>query len=109
MENNREQERENRRRIIDDMTRLLTHSADEGLQWRGSKTDLLEMVHILYWSDSIRDADGLPATFKNLVCRVCGILHVTVPRNPSQLVCHARRRKGRRVLPLLKRYTPMTL
>ena len=38
----------NELRVIDDMKKLLTHSVDEGLKWRGTKTDLVEMVHILY-------------------------------------------------------------
>lgn len=36
--------RQNRQRIIEDMIVLLGRSASEGLVWRSSKTDLIEMV-----------------------------------------------------------------
>lgn len=93
-----------RQRIVDDMLLLLGRSADEGLTWRSSKTDLIEMVHILYCSDRMRDGHGLPMTFKELVRRACAIVHVAMPANPNQLVARARSRKGRRVLPLEERY-----
>lgn len=96
--------KEVRGRIADDMMQLLGRSADEGLVWRSSKTDLMEMVHILYCTDMVRDADGLPMTFRELVRRVCDIVHESVPRNPGAYVMRARQRKGRRALPLEERY-----
>ncbi|MCI6504706.1 MAG: hypothetical protein MSA13_08875 [Prevotella sp.] len=99
--------RQNRQRIIEDMIVLLGRSASEGLVWRSSKTDLIEMVHIVYCADVLRDAQGLPLTFRELVRRACEIVHVSIPANPNQLVTRAQQRKGRRMLPLLERYDKM--
>ncbi|SRR5574344_181643 len=105
--NERNMEKKNRERIVADMVALMGRSESEGLRWRSSKTDLMEMVHILYCSDVMRDMYGLPLTFLELVRRVCAIVHVEVPRNPNQLVARAQQRKGRKVLPLLMRYDGM--
>ncbi len=97
-------EKEVRERIVIDMQRLLTHKEEEGLTWNSTKTDLMEMTHILFCTDLMRDAEGLPMTFRELVRRVCLIVHVTPPRNPYHLVGRAQIRKGRKMLPLLERY-----
>lgn len=97
-------ERKNKERVVADMVKLLDRSPEEGLTWLSSKTDLIEMVHIMYCADVVKDSEGLPVTFRELVRRVCSIVHVTVPCNPNQLVVRAQQRKGRRVLPLLLRY-----
>lgn len=92
---------------MSDMVRLLARSETEGLTWRASKTDLIEMVHLVYLADVMRDATGLPMTFIALVRRACRIVHVPVPANPNQLVTRAQMRKGRRMLPLTERYAGM--
>ncbi|MBR4269847.1 MAG: hypothetical protein IKQ47_08740 [Prevotella sp.] len=94
----------NELRVIEDMKELLTHSADEGLTWRGTKTDLVEMVHILYESEELTDDDGLPVTFKQLLLRCCSVVHERVPRNPATYLTQARQCKGIRRAPLLVRY-----
>ena len=100
----RNMEKMARERVISDMVALLGRSEKEGLRWRSSKTDLIEMVHMVYCADVMRDGGGLPLTFTELVRRACAIVHVAVPGNPNQLVARAQQRKGRRVLPLLMRY-----
>ena len=97
-------EREMRERIACDMLSLPTHKEEDGLMWNSSKTDLMEMTHILYCTDLVRDDEGLPMTFRELVRRVCQIVHVTPPCNPYHLVGRAQIRKGRKVLPLFERY-----
>lgn len=97
-------ERQTKQRIVIDMQQLLTHTAAEGLQWYATKTDLMEMTHYLFCADIIRDEEGLPVTFTELVRRVCEIVHVSVPSNPNHLVSRAMMRKGRKMLPLLQRY-----
>lgn len=94
----------NELRVIDDMKNLLTHSVDEGLKWRGTKTDLVEMVHILYESEELIDEDGLPVTFKQLLIRCCSVVHERVPRNPATYLTQARQCKGIKRAPLLMRY-----
>lgn len=93
-----------RQRMVDDMLSLMRRRPDEGLSWASTKTDLIEMVHLLYISEVMRDRNNLPMTFKELVRRACAIVHVSEPRNPNQLVARARLRKGLRMLPLEERY-----
>ena len=94
----------NELRVIEDMKELLQHREDEGLQWHGTKTDLVEMVHILYESEEVRDEYGVPVAFKALLCRICMILQVKMPRNPCSYLGQARECKGIRRAPLLIRY-----
>lgn len=102
--NEKEQIREFRQRIVEDLEELYGHSPEEGLKWKSTKTDLIEMIHILFHSERIKDDLGLPATFVMLVNHYCGILHVKVPVNPRQLVGRAVQSKGIRSLPLYRRY-----
>lgn len=102
-------EKQTRERIVSDMEQLLTHKAEEGLVWRSTKTDLMEMVHYLFYADVIRDEQGLPVTFTELVRRTCEILHMEPPSNPNHLVARAMMRKGRKMLPLLQRYEGISL
>lgn len=95
--------------IAEDMLGLMCRRPEDGLVWASSKTDLIEMVHILYISELMRDSGNLPMTFRELVRRACAIVHVTEPCNPNQLVARARLRKGRRMLPLEERYGGMRI
>ena len=94
----------NELRVISDMKELLMHCEDEGLLWHGTKTDLVEMVHILYESEELTDDDGLPMPFKHLMARCCSVVHERVPRNPASYLSQARRCKGMKRAPLLMRY-----
>lgn len=94
----------NELRVIDDMKELLQRSECDGLQWRGTKTDLVEMVHILYESEELTDDDGLPMTFVELLRRSCMVVHTKMPRNPATYLAQARQCKGMRRMPLLLRY-----
>ena len=94
----------NELRVIEEMKQLMECSEDDGLRWRGTKTDLVEMVHILWESELLRDDDGLPVTFRELLLRCCRVLHTAVPRDPASYLAQARQCKGMRRMPLLLRY-----
>ena len=94
----------NELRVIDDMKKLLQRSECDGLRWHGTKTDLVEMVHILYESEELTDEDGVPMTFKRLLELSCMVVHERVPRNPATYLTQARRCKGMKRAPLLIRY-----
>lgn len=94
----------NEMRVIADMKGLLAHDSADGLRWHGTRTDLIEMVHILYESCEIRDEDGLPIAFNRLVERCCRVLGEKVPRNPCTYLSHARQCQGVKRAPLLLRY-----
>ncbi len=91
--------------IIEEMKSLLTHSPEDNLKWCSTKTDLIEMIHILYESSEVRDAYGVPVSFCSLVNRCFAILNVKVPSNPNSYVSQARNCKGQRRAPLLLRYS----
>lgn len=91
--------------IIADMKDLLlNHTAEENLRWKSTKTDLIQMVHILYESEEVRDNEGLAVTFKELVERFCLLLHVAVPKNPHTFVGQANNCQGIKRQRLLLRY-----
>lgn len=91
--------------IIADMKNLLlNHTAEENLRWKSTKTDLIQMVHILYESEEVRDDEGLAVTFKELVERFCMLLHVAVPNNPYAYVRRGDICQGIRKQKLLIRY-----
>ena len=91
-------------RIVNDMEELLHHSPSEGLVWLSNRTDLMEMIYMLYEQESVRDADGKAMAFTALLRRFCAILHQTYPCNPYSYLRSASRRKGFKVMPLLQRY-----
>lgn len=90
--------------IIDDMLSLYSHTSSEGLQWRLSRLDLMQMIHIVYESERLRDETDMPRSFNFLVRHYCDILHQPVPRNPSGYVRRALECRGERRQVLLLRY-----
>ncbi len=90
--------------IIEDMLTLFSHHSSDGLQWRLSRLDLMQMIHIVYESEQLRDDTDLPLTFNYLVRHYCDILHQPVPRNPSGYVHRALQCRGEKRQLLLLRY-----
>lgn len=94
----------NELRVIEEMKQLMEHNEEDGLRWKGTKTDLVEMVHILWESEQLRDDDGLPVTFRELMIRCFKVVHMKMPRNPASYLAQARQCKGMKRMPLLLRY-----
>ena len=86
------------------MTALLRHDASEGLRWTGSRSDLLEALHIAYVYGRLIDEDGQLLTFRAIVDRTCTILHLPGLRNPWATVERAKGRKGMRQTTFFERY-----
>lgn len=68
---------------------LLSMQEKDGLQWRGTKRDLLELLHEVYYHCGIVMADGSYATFTYLVGRVFKVfglvlLATLLPRRPCR-------------------------
>lgn len=95
---------EAKKHLINAFLPLLDLSPNQQTRWMGTKTDLLEMTHLIYETGEIKDEMGRPATFLWLVRRVCNNLHVSVPCNPNTLVSKAMQRKNVQQAPLLERY-----
>lgn len=96
--NTTETEKELKRAAREALTRevmaLMERQPQEGLHWTGTKTDLLEALHIAYVEGSIVDREGCLCTFSHITAQVCSVLHVSVPHNPRAYVARAACRKG---------------
>jgi hypothetical protein len=101
------QRRERRRMtehcLADALGGLLAHSGDEQLQWRGSLTDLMELVGVVARAGLLYNDEGQPLCFAELARLTCRVLHVRLPRNPRNFLLRATRRKGLRSLTLVER------
>ena len=87
-----------------EVAQLLALSVDDQLRWTGHKVDLIEIAHDVFLRGHFLDERGRPATFRWIVERLFGVLHVEVPRNPWSLVSKVRRRKNIHQAPYLERY-----
>ena len=93
-----------RQHLIKAFAPLLSAQHTGKQRWIGTKTDLLEMVHLAYTFSYVRDDQGRPATFLWMVQRACANFLLSMPRNPSAFVGKAMQRKNTKQAPLLERY-----
>lgn len=90
--------------IVADFSELLNHETVEGLRWTSTKTDLVELSHLVWETGLLLDARGIPLSFCNIVRRICRVLNVVPPANPSGVLDKIRARKNIRVRPIVERY-----
>lgn len=100
-----QQEREARRRLTEEFVELLCLRPEDGAQWTGTLTDLMEVVHIAYEQGTVRGDDGRAGTFRGLARHICTVLNMTPPDNPRTYATRAAQRKGVREEPFIDRYT----
>ena len=93
-----------RQHLIKAFAPLLSTQHTGKQRWIGTKTDLLEMVHLAYTFSYVRDDQGRPATFLWMAQRACAKFLLSMPRNPSAFVGKAMQRKNTKQAPLLERY-----
>ena len=95
-------------RLAGEVASLLRREPREGLSWRGSSKDLMEALHAAFTTGMIADDGGDDddgtLSFRQMVRRACGVLHVSEPRNPYEAAARAERRKGLRRTPFIERY-----
>ena len=96
-----------RRQLAAEVEQLLSRTPADGLHWQGTKTDLMEALHVVYLTGSVLNPDGRSVTFQALVARVCRVLHVTPPANPYAYATRASLRKGIYQSAFLERYCHM--
>ena len=100
----REQREYARNEMARQFAELLARSPDENLYWNESKTDLIDLSHDVYMTESLVDGQGRPFPFGSIVKRACAVLHVPAPSNPYSMAFNARNRKGVRQTSLFSRY-----
>lgn len=93
--------------MTDYMLRLLRTPLDEQLRWTGTMTDLAEATHLVWLTGRVLGPNGRPMAYKDMLERVCGVLHRAVPPNPHALLCRARGRKGIHSCSVLTRYVEL--
>ena len=49
--------------IVADFSELLNHETVEGLRWTSTKTDLVELSHLVWETGLLLDARGIPLSF----------------------------------------------
>lgn len=96
--------REARQAMAADLARLLDPAAGDAPRWAGCMADLMEAAHTAYAEGCLRDADGEPLPFKQIVEAACARLGLRVPSNPRSMASRAGNRKGMRRETLLARY-----
>lgn len=93
-----------RERLTAEFVELLGKSPEDGVRWKGTVTDLVEVAHIAYMQGTVCGIQGSACTFRELVARVCSVLHVKMPHNPQACAYQAAQRKGVRCSPYIERY-----
>ena len=87
-----------------DVEELLKLTPDSGRRWTHTRTDLIEMIYIVFLTADLSRDDGSPATFRWMVTRIFNNLGLHVPANPVAVAMTARNRKGVRQRPFEERY-----
>ena len=72
--------------------------------WRGSTTDLMELVYHIYANGNFRDESGYPVSLIALATHTCRFFGVSLPDNPYALAIRAKNRKGVKCPSMLYRY-----
>lgn len=92
---------EKERAVVEEATGMvrdvMARTADDGLRWTGTKTDLLELLDVVALKGGIVLEDGRMASFAYLVRMVFPVLHVATISNPRARLMRAKQRKGVRV------------
>ena len=87
-----------------DVEELLKLTPDSGQRWTLTRTDLVEMVYLVFLTGDLTRDDGSPATFKWMLSSVFRNLNLRMPANPVAVATAARNRKGVRQRPFEDRY-----
>ena len=100
----REQREQARACMAEQATELMKRSPRENLYWIENKTDLMELAHVAYMTEMVKDGQGRPYKFAAIAHRLCSVLHVPMPYNPYSVAYNARTRKGVRQQTFFDRY-----
>lgn len=73
------------------------------MRWKGTKVDLLEMLHIAFVSQELKDCCGMPISYKTMVHNILPWQNVKVPVNPCNIFKIVREKKGVKSRPVADR------
>lgn len=89
--------------IIVKVRQLLSMKEEDGVEWCGSKADLLEMLQTAYVYGDLIHPDGSPMLMSQMVRHTFALFHLTVMKNIASHAQRALTRKGKRVLSINER------
>ena len=103
--------KEQRKYALEQMTKqfceLMECSPNENLYWLGSTTDLLDLAHEVYMTETLIDREGHPLPFGLIARRIFAALHMPMPSNLYSMAYNARNRKGVKQTSMFSRYCLM--
>ena len=82
---------------------LMSRSPADGLHWKSTASDLIEVTHMVWEARFMLDEQARPLTFKYMVRRIFAILHVPEPGNPYVVMNNIKHRKNALGLPITVR------
>ena len=94
--------------LVKAFTPLLSFESKGRHKWIGTKTDLLEMAHLAYMSDTVRDEQGRHATFRWIASRICNNLRIKTPK-PQCLCEQGHAKKEHEASPIARKVLPPAL
>lgn len=89
---NFEKRRKVRQNITEKVEWMMT--TEKRIAWSGTKTDLIEVIHIAYLEGSILEPNGMMARFSYLLQIVFSKYDFTLPVNPRKVVTRIMNKKG---------------
>lgn len=92
-----------RKRMTEDVRKLINGEKESCQRWCTCNTDLIEGIYIAYLSESIMTTEGNPMSFKEMVTMAYNVLGTKQPANPRAYVYRAQTRKGTRQYSLIRR------
>ncbi len=91
-------------KLTEEFCQLLNTKGTGRWRWKGTTTDLLEAAYRVYLSNSVRNRQGCPCTFRHIADEICKKLQRTLPNHPTSYVYRAQHRKGVRRESFFTRY-----
>lgn len=104
MTNKKEDMQRMTKMVVTNFKELMRHSSDEGLKWRASKRDLVELSHLVWETNLMRDERGMPLSFSVIVDRIFKVLNTSVPKSPTAVYANLLKRKNIRSCSVTERY-----
>lgn len=100
----REQRIEGRTHLIRSFITLAEQQENVRYIWNGTRTDLLEALHLIYIYGELKDETGRLAKLTHLIQFYFAKFGLQCPNNPHALIRNAAMRKNKQQIAFLERY-----